>query len=115
MSMTPAHSASRDGEQTMHAAAWGPFDLVSPQPIDLHSLDRGDADAWCQVGLWIDPPSLAHDYNRVLRQIRAFMGYVESVTGYLWEVRPESLAVRNFLAREPVVLPFWRDMDVGES
>ena len=99
----------------MHSATWGPFELVSPQPIDVHRLDQNDVDAWCQVGLLVDPPGLAHDYNRVLRHIRAFMGYVESVTGDLWDVRPESLAVRNFLAREPVVLPFWRDIEVGES
>jgi len=60
-----------------------PFHLVAPWPIDSDKLDANDFDESVTVGLSLDPPMPGNDYPSVLRNVRAFRGYVESVTGCL--------------------------------
>ncbi len=99
----------------IHFLDWGPFRLVAPWPIDPDKLDAQDFDEWVTVGLSLDPLMLGNDFTRVLRQVRAFMGYVRSVTGCLWEEDADALAMRVFQSDGPVILPLWDRVDAHKE
>jgi hypothetical protein len=92
---------------------WGPFHLVSILPVTLAELDANQEDAWCSVGLLLDPPALGNDYHRVLRELRAFLGYVASITGWDWTCDPARIAAQIHAASGVVRIPFWQDLDAS--
>ncbi len=97
----------------MHSTIWGPFTLVSSEPINRAQLDAGEEPAWSAVGLELDPSTMGQDYDQVLRHIKAFMGYSESVTGHMWSLKPEELATRIYQVERQVILPFWTEIPWG--